>query len=203
MSRRISPQHQRRDRREGRRFQHHGVAGQQRGCELPHRQHQRIVPRGNRGDHAERLPMNLDAAILSVREHLGRHLEAGGVLAPDGGAHQLFGGLGERLTLFEGEGIGEALGIGLQRGGAFVEHLAARLEIAAPGWIRLLSGVEGLIEFGFAAIRHLGEDFTGGGIDHADGLRPFHRLAVDGHGVLFGHFGCSCRWGHAKRVRPF
>ena len=46
---------QRRQRRHLRRLQHHRVAGHQRRADLPHRHHQRIVPRRDRADDADRV----------------------------------------------------------------------------------------------------------------------------------------------------
>ena len=176
-------EHQRRDRRVRRGLQHDGVAREQGRRDLPHPEHQRVIPRRDRGDDAERLALDFDFALRRVLQHLAGQIEHRGVCAPHRGAHDFLARLVQRLALLERERARQPFGRLLQCSGAFLEDFAARVDVFAPGGKRLLSGGHRLIEFGLGAIGNFGEDLSGGGIDHASGFRSLHRLAVDSHGV--------------------
>ena len=156
------------ERREGRRLDHHRVAGEQRRRDLPDRENQREVPRSDRRDHAERLAADLHPTGLVVLHDLYRNLQTGGVLKPDRGAHDLFAGLGERFALLSGEQRRDALGVRLQRGGAVVEDFATQRFVAAPSGERAAGRLHRFVELGLRAVGYFGECLARRRIDHAD-----------------------------------
>ena len=74
----------------------------------------------------------------------------------------------------------------LERGGAVAEHFAARVDVAAPRGEGPARGLHRLVKLALAALGNFGEDLAGCGIDHADPVAAFHRLAIDCH-RKFGH----------------
>ena len=119
---------QRRERRDLRRLADGGVAGRERGGELPGQQQQRVVPGDDAGDRADRLlDHERELARLDRRDH-----PAGGV-APDlgvvveggGGPADLVGVLEPRLAALERHQLGELVGAVAQPGGDLVQQLAA------------------------------------------------------------------------------
>ena len=69
---------QRRERRHLRRLQHHRVAGHQRRADLPHRHHQRIVPRRDRADDADRVAAHHRGVARQVFRRRARRHDARG-----------------------------------------------------------------------------------------------------------------------------
>ena len=92
---------------ERRRLENQSVSGQQRRGDLPEGQRERIVPRGDGGHDADGTAHHLDERLGIVLDHLGRSLEVGEVLAPDGGSEDLDVGFGQGLALFGREDGGE------------------------------------------------------------------------------------------------
>ena len=157
------------------------------------------------GDHAERTPSHLDVGAVVVLDHLGRRLEVGEVLAPDGGGEALDGGVVQRLPLLRRERrrqLGAGLAINTSDACSRVARRAASSDFhslsalaaaskAASSWWREHSGA-------------CGEDLAGGGV--ADTERALGRcgLSVDGHDE-FGHcpyLACSSRTDVVTPERP-
>ena len=93
--------------REGRGLDHHRVAREEGGRNLPRGEEDRVVPGRDRRDHSQRTAPNLDARIPALREHLDRDLEGGRLRKPHSGTDNFLRCLGERLPLLSGEDWGE------------------------------------------------------------------------------------------------
>ena len=105
-----------------------GVAGRQRGRQLPGQEQQRIVPGHDAGDHADRL---LDHQRELGRLDRGDH-PAGGVAADlgvvvegGGGPADLVRVLDQRLAALQGHQLGELVAAGAKPGGDLVQELGA------------------------------------------------------------------------------
>ena len=178
---------QRGERRVGRGLQHERVAGQEGRSDLPEGQGEREVPRCDRGDHSQRPPGHLDESALIVLDHLGWDLEVGEILAPDGGGEPFDGGVAQGLALLGRERRGELGGrLCHQYLGRLQQRGAARRLVRLPLPGGLGCRVEGGVELLARALGRLGEDLTGGGIAHAEGVFGRRGLPVNGHHE-FGH----------------
>ena len=156
---------QRAARRVRRRLQHHGVAGEQRRADLPAGQHDREVPRGDRGDDADRAAHHLGEGGVVVLDHLARHLEVGEVAEPVAHGHAAPSPRRRAACPAPRSAPGRrappaaisAFAAALQRGPSGVL-------VAPPVDERLRRRVEGLVELLAAAVGGLGVDLAGGGV---------------------------------------
>jgi hypothetical protein len=164
-------EHQRRDRRQLGRLADDGVAGRQRGRELPGEQQQRVVPGDDRPDDTERLLEHerelgrldrRDDPAGEVAAHLGVVVERGG------GPADLVGVLDQWLAALERHRVRELVGPGSQPGRDLVQ------ELGALGGRRRRPAGEGLARGGDRRVDLFGR----GGPDLRDGLL--------GRGVLDG-----------------
>ena len=155
---------QRGERRELRRLEHDGVAGRERGADLPRGHVQRVVPRRDRRDDAERVAPDERGVLLVVL--------AGGAAFEEARA------AGEEAQVVDGEvhleldhadrladvgdlELAEALHVGVDGVGHLVEHLAALAGRAGgPAGEGVGGGLDRGVDVGGVARRDLGEWLT-------------------------------------------
>ncbi|KQR97123.1 hypothetical protein ASG00_12700 [Microbacterium sp. Leaf351] len=115
---------------------HHGVAHAQRPGDLPDSDHDRPVPRADRGDDAEGPVVQLGVGPAVVDDHLRLERGVGGRTQPRGGGADLEPRVGpvERLSLLARQQPGERLGMSIDGIGGAMQQLGALLVAARlPG----------------------------------------------------------------------
>ncbi len=183
---REAAQHQRRQRRQLGGLEHDGVAGGQRGPDLPAGHVERVVPGGDRGADAERLaPDRARVALEVLAGGLALEVARGG-----GEEAQVVDAQGEverarelqRLArvarLHAGELVGallEQVGHAVQHGGALAGGDAAPVAAPEGG----LGGGDGVLGVGRGAVGDLGDRLAGGRVGHGARARRGDVLAVD------------------------
>ena len=193
------------------RLEDDGVAGRERGADLPHGHEQRVVPRRHLADDPDRLAPDPRGVAREVLAR-GLALEDAGRAGEEPELVDHRGDLlarGERLDLpgvlgLEGD---ELLGVGLDRVGELQQRLlpVARRGAAPVALERLLGGGVGGVDVVGSADRCRRDDGSGGGV-HDIGRRiraGVDVLAVDevAKRARTAHGGCSqgwcgrrCRW---------
>ncbi len=125
------------ERRGGGGLQHHGVAANQRGRELPGGNGAREIPRRDQAHDADRLAdgEHVDAVALGGREQAGQPRALAGKVAEDvDRAAHLALRFGQRLAFLARHFGGDLLEAAVEDGGGFEEDLAApRRAHRAPG----------------------------------------------------------------------
>jgi len=91
-------------------FQDHGVAGQKCRSDLPEGQGEREVPWRDGGHDTQRAAGHFDERLSVVLDDLGRCLQIGEILTPDGGGEDLDAGIGQRLALLRRQERGQVGG---------------------------------------------------------------------------------------------
>jgi hypothetical protein len=177
-------EHQGRERRQLRRLADGGVARGQGRPELPAEQQQRVVPRDDAADHAERL-LEHERKLrgLDRRDHpSGRVASDLGVVVEAGrGPADLVRVLDQGLAAFAGHHLGQLVGSRAQAGGDLVQHLAALYRgRAAPAGGRLAGRGHRRLELFGARLTQLGDRLLRVGILDRERLAVArHLLAAD------------------------
>ncbi len=154
---------------------HAHVSVGERGRELPGRDRDREVPRGDQPhDAARAATRHHERAAVRRRVGLPVGIECGGgVVAEDGGgAGDLAPGLGDRLADFAADERGERCGLSVNRGGHAHERIGSRLgDGAGPLRTRRGRSVHGAVDVDPTHGRHPDDDVIGLGRIRADDLR--------------------------------
>ena len=169
-------------------LEHHRAAGGERGRQLRHHLVQRVVPRGDRADHADRLADDegvadrlLDRRAGGERDVVAQHGQRQSDLHP--------GGELERRAQLDGDGAGEVVGAGGERGVQPVEvRRTARPGRwpTQPGKAARAAATARSTSAGGAG-RHLPDQLAGARVLHVDqvgagGRRPLRRRGAGGAG---------------------
>ncbi|MNN31783.1 hypothetical protein D3C81_1454840 [compost metagenome] len=191
-------QTQRGQRRQFGRFDHHGVTGCQRGCDLPGQHHQRVVPRRDRGDHAQRVAADhrgVPRQVLAGRR-AAQAARRAGEKAEDIGDRRDFViqrsavGLATILRFEPGQFLAMLLdGVG-QCQQCLGAVLGAGLRPAVEGQI---GGAHGAVDLRFGGFVNLRQGAAQGGVEYGPGWPvASDQMTVDQHvrlhgGLLQGH----------------
>ena len=163
------------ERRDLGRLQHHRVPGREGGRDLPRRHHQRVVPRRDLADDADRLapdhrgrPAHVLGRGLALRRAGGPGHEAKAV----GCAGHLFDGRAAGLADVQGLELAQLLGVLVERVGELVQDLEplGRGGFAPVAEEGSLGRLDRVVDVLGGRIRDGGDHLAGRGIDHVDGL---------------------------------
>jgi hypothetical protein len=162
------------------RLYHQRIAGQKRRRQFEAEDQQRIVPGDDGPDDAERAPMRLDAAITAVLYHTHRQVERTEIAEEAGHAHDLAGGIRQRLALLAGQKARQFIGVGFDGVGHFGDELAAfRHRVRRPGGKSRLCRGDGGVELALGSARALRKHFFGRRIEDRHGLVSGYHVPVD------------------------
>ena len=196
-------QAERRERRLLGRLHDLDVAGRERRPDLPDRHHQRVVPRRDPGDDAERLAADDRRVALDVLRGglaLERASRAGEEAEVVGREGHLVAGDRHRLADVAGLELGQLVGVLLDQVGQLQQELGAVLgRLRGPLRPGLLGRRHGALDILLPAARHLGDHLTRGRVEHLHRLarRRLDPLAADEVLVLghrHAHRSPSARW---------
>ena len=176
---------QRRDRRQLGRLEHHDVARRQRRADLPDRHHQRVVPRRDLADDAQRLAPDqrrVALAVLAGQRAVQRARRAGEEAQLVGAHRHLLGGQRVRLADVDRLERGELLDVVVDDVGHGQEQLLAaagrRVAERDPGGAR---GGDRALDVGARPLGHARDDLARGRVEDVAGraVDAVDQLAAD------------------------
>ena len=199
---------QRRQRRLLRRLDDDGVAASQRGRELPGRHHQRIVPRRDRADDADRIAADHRGVARHIfAGHGAMHVAHGAgkeAEAVDDRRHLVLQHADARLAAVQRFERGEGFGIALDGVGELQqERRALGRRGARPGLERLLGRIHRRVDLRGRGIGELDDGLLGLGVDH--GFRRFgavDEFRADQHLRVEHEFSSAAAWFAGYFVEP-